>query len=91
MVLDNGGIQRIGHLPNQFLTTKSRRQRSKRERGKFSAYFLADAVGGFEIYKKSRAPAIKIREEFPVTDPFVVSSLSHLCQHWDTDFLDCSL
>lgn len=45
------------------------------ERGKFSAYFLADTVGGFEVYKGSRKPAIKIAEEFPLTDPFVVSLL----------------
>ena len=43
------------------------------EKGKFLSYFLADTVGGFEVYKGSRKPAIKIGEEFPVTDPFVVS------------------
>ncbi len=43
------------------------------ERGKFSSLFLADTVGGFETFKGSRSPAIKIGEEFPVTDPFIVS------------------
>ena len=43
------------------------------ERGKFLSYFLADTVGGFDVYKGSRDPAIKIGSEFPVTDPFVVS------------------
>ncbi len=46
------------------------------EKGKFSAYFLADSVGGFEVYKGSRSPAIRIGEEFPITDPFVVSAFS---------------
>lgn len=45
------------------------------EKGKFSAYFLADSVGGFEVYKGSRSPSIKIGEEFPITDPFVVSAV----------------
>lgn len=43
------------------------------EKGKFLSYFLADTVGGFDVYKGSRDPAIKIGSEFPVTDPFVVS------------------
>ncbi|KAM5372110.1 hypothetical protein ACJZ2D_007643 [Fusarium nematophilum] len=41
------------------------------EKGKFLSYFLADTVGGFDVYKGSRDPAIKIGSEFPVTDPFV--------------------
>ncbi|VUC35960.1 unnamed protein product [Clonostachys rosea] len=41
------------------------------EKGKFLSYFLADTVGGFDVYKSSRDPAIKIASEFPVTDPFV--------------------
>lgn len=43
------------------------------EKGKFLSYFLADTMGGFDVYKGSRDPAIKIGSEFPVTDPFVVS------------------
>ncbi|KAH7141960.1 luciferase-like domain-containing protein [Dactylonectria macrodidyma] len=41
------------------------------EKGKFLSYFLADTVGGFDVYKGSRDAAIKIGSEFPVTDPFV--------------------
>lgn len=48
------------------------------ERGKFSAFFLADTVGGFEVYKGSRAPAIKIGEEVPVLDPFTFRSIALL-------------
>ena len=46
------------------------------EKGKFLSYFLADTVGGFDVYKASRDPAIKIASEFPVTDPFIVSPRS---------------
>lgn len=46
------------------------------EKGKFLSYFLADTVGGFDVYNGSRDPAIKIASEFPVTDPFVVSLAS---------------
>lgn len=45
------------------------------EKGKFLSLFLADTVGGFDVYEGSRAPAIKIGAEFPVTDPFIVSAL----------------
>ncbi|CAG9984426.1 unnamed protein product [Clonostachys byssicola] len=41
------------------------------EKGKFLSYFLADTVGGFDVYNGSRDLAIKIASEFPVTDPFV--------------------
>ncbi|KAK7432173.1 hypothetical protein QQZ08_001118 [Neonectria magnoliae] len=41
------------------------------EKGKFLSYFLADTVGGFDVYKGSRDAAIKVASEFPVTDPFI--------------------
>ncbi|KAK7897211.1 hypothetical protein LTR67_005100 [Exophiala xenobiotica] len=40
------------------------------EKGKFLSLFLADNVGGFDVYEGSRAPAIRAGSEFPVTDPF---------------------
>ncbi|KAM5341820.1 hypothetical protein ACJ41O_014851 [Fusarium nematophilum] len=46
------------------------------EKGKFLSYFLADTVGGFDVYKGSRDPAIKIGSEFPVTDPFPISAMA---------------
>jgi hypothetical protein len=49
------------------------------EKGKFLSLFLADNVGGFDVYEGSRAPAIRAGSEFPVTDPFAVSLYQSSC------------
>lgn len=52
------------------------------ERGKFDALFLADVVGIYDVYQKSKDPAIRDAVQVPVNDPaLIVPAMAHVTQN----------
>ncbi|MDQ0268823.1 LLM class flavin-dependent oxidoreductase [Cytobacillus purgationiresistens] len=44
------------------------------EKGKFDAIFFADVAGVYDVYQKSKAPAIREGVQFPLNDPALIVS-----------------
>ncbi len=52
------------------------------ERGKFDALFLADVVGIYDVYRQSRAPAIRDGVQVPLNDPaLIVPAMAAVTEH----------
>jgi FMN-dependent oxidoreductase (nitrilotriacetate monooxygenase family) len=52
------------------------------ERGKFDALFLADVVGIYDVYKQSRAPALRDGVQVPLNDPMlIVPAMAAVTEH----------
>ncbi|MCC3371474.1 LLM class flavin-dependent oxidoreductase [Cohnella sp. REN36] len=52
------------------------------ERGKFDALFLADVVGIYDVYRQSRAPALRDAVQVPLNDPaLIVPAMAAVTEH----------
>lgn len=52
------------------------------EKGKFDAIFFADVAGVYDVYKKSKDPAVREGVQFPLNDPaLIISAMASATQH----------
>ncbi|KDN39382.1 Nitrilotriacetate monooxygenase component A/pristinamycin IIA synthase subunit A [Tilletiaria anomala UBC 951] len=52
------------------------------EKGKFDGLFLADVLGGYDVYNGNLDAALRSGAQFPVTDPFqTISAMAHVTKN----------